>query len=413
MGSTLDLHELLDLILSLTLKEFEASQGSILLLDKKNDQLKMLAAKGLPDEVMQRGYVPRKGSIAEWVIEHDTPLILGDVSKETRFTSIAEERDIRSSVCVPLRAKGDVIGTINLTRTRENPFKEDDLGALVILAAQAAVSIENARLFEENLRAARLATIGQTTASISHDIKGVLTGLKGGAAVLEMGKERQDWKLIEQGWGLVKRGTDKIALMVLDMLDYCKDRRPVRSMCRTADLIREVFEGVEHAAHNARVELDSRIAPECETLYADYNQVFRAVLNLVTNAIDAIRESLSTSGRVEILVDRIAGDSPEIANRIPGTAAEFTVIRVRDNGQGIPPELVEEVFQPFVSSKGSRGTGLGLAVTQKVAREHGGGISVQSNIEEGTIFSLFLPISYSEAGGSETRGFADNIGEIT
>lgn len=396
MGSTLELDKLLTLILQLTMKELRAQQGSILLLDAEHDQLKMLASRGMPREITRRGYIPRKGSIAEWVIENDKPLLLNDVQKDDkRFTSIVKGRPIYSSMCVPLRAKDTVIGTINITRTRRAQFGDVDLDALVVLATQAAVSIENARLFEENLQAERMATVGRTVAAISHCTKNMLTGLKGGAAVIEMGCKQEDWALVEQGWEMVKRNTDRVSLMVLDMLDYSKERVPTRVAVDLPRLIDEVFMTVTHAAQQAHVRLTSQVAPACRVVHADSNQVYRALLNLVTNAIDAIRETPVEEGQVEIKAERVRAKSAAGRRYLPQADGEIDLIHVRDTGIGIAEEHMPSLFQPFFSSKGSKGTGLGLAVTRKIAREHGGDVVVESQRGKGCVFTVVLPVADS------------------
>jgi len=295
-------------------------------------------------------------------------------------------------MCVPLRAKGKIIGTINISRTRREPFNDNDLEILVILATHAAVSIENARLYEENLRAERLAAVGQTVAGISHCTKNMLTGLKGGNKIVEMGCKQRDWGLVEQGWDIARRNTDRIELLVLDMLDYSKERTPSRTVVDLPRLVGDVFAGLAHAASQARVKLSSRLDPACATLFADSNQVYRALLNLVTNAIDAVRESPSGGGEVEIIAERVGADSPVVRRCLREADGQFDLVQVRDTGIGIPPEFMPNLFQPFFSSKGSKGTGLGLAVTRKMVREHGGDVGIESQVGKGTTFTLVLPV---------------------
>lgn len=398
MGSTLELAKLLRLILRLTMQEMRAQQGSILLHDRESDQLKMLAARGMPDDIVKKGYVPRKGSIAEWVIRHDRPLLLNDVQGDGRFTSIVRGRPIRSSMCVPLRAKGSVIGTINITRTRAGQFADHDLNALVILATQAALAIENARLHAENVRAARLAAIGRTAAVISHGTKNMLTGLKGGVGIVEMGCKRKDWEVVEQGWQLVARSTDRIAQLVLDMLDYSKEHSPERTVVDLHQLVNEVFVSVSYVTRDANIRLIEKIEDRCSRLYADSLLLHRALLNLVTNAIEAIREAPSDGGEIEVTAERVDADLPLVRKSLRGARGHFDLIHVRDTGAGIPPQQLPEIFHPFSSFKGSKGTGLGLAVTQKIAREHGGEVAVESLVGQGTTFTMILPVAPLPAG---------------
>ncbi|MBI3735024.1 GAF domain-containing protein, partial [Candidatus Sumerlaeota bacterium] len=201
MVSNLDLKSVLETILSVTLAEMRAQEGSVLLFNESQDRLEMLAALGLPEEIARRGYIPRKGSIAEWVIENDKPTIINGDVQSKNFSAAGRGRFIVSAMCVPLRASGKVIGTINLNRTdpEAGVFQKRDTDAMVILGSQAAVSIENSRLHEAIMRGERLAAIGQTVAGISHCMKNLLTSLKGGLSICEMGIEKQDWKLESQG----------------------------------------------------------------------------------------------------------------------------------------------------------------------------------------------------------------------
>ncbi|MBM3334620.1 GAF domain-containing protein [Candidatus Sumerlaeota bacterium] len=392
MGSTLELRSLLKLILRLTMEQLRAHRGSILLYDQASDQLRMLAARGMPREIVKRGYIPRKGSIAEWVIENDKPLLLDEIRENSPFTSIARAMRIHSAMCVPLRAKGKIIGTINISRTRRERFTEQDLDVLVVLATHAAMSIENARLYEENLRAERLAAVGRTVASISHDMRNMLMGLKGGAKLVEMGLKDKSWEIALQGWEIARRASSRIELLMLDMLDYSKERVPSRTNVQLPRLVNEVFNTLSYLAEQEAVRLVSQLDPACASVYADSNQLYRALLNLVTNAIEAIRDKRSGGGEVAIVTERVNDDSPLVPRHLRKAEGQFDLIRVRDNGPGIPPELLPNIFQPFFSSKGSKGTGLGLAVTRKIAREHAGDLLVETEVGQWTIFTLALPV---------------------
>jgi len=402
MGSTLDLHDLLELILHLTLEELGAQQGSILLLEENGERLRMLASHGLPPEVAARGYMPRQGSIAEWVIQHNEPLILNDVGRDPRFTSIATGRRIRSSMCVPLRAKGRVIGTINTTRAEGDEFRAEDLRTVLILATQAAVSIDNARLYERSLAAERMATLGKTVAAISHCTKNMLTGLKGGISIVDMGRRQRNWGLVEQGLEMARRNTEHISSLIFDMLEYSKDRKPSRAPFVAAELIDEVFAGVSYAAQNARIDFRSRVDPACQTIRADAHQIYRALLNLVANAVEAIQMKPVHEGEVEIAVEEMPADAPLVSECLADRKGRFVAVRVRDTGVGIAAGDRDGIFTPFFSSKGSKGTGLGLAVTRKIAREHGGEVTFESQPGQGTTFSLLLPVPEhpEDAGGS-------------
>lgn len=389
MGSAMKLNDLLMLILDTTMGALRAQQGSILLHDEEATTLKMLAALGLPAEVMKQGYVPRKGSIAEYVITNNEPLLLNDddVDRDKRITSVAHKRAIKSSMCVPLRSCDNVIGTLNLTRTDVSIgyLCEHDLEVCTILAQQAAISIERAQLYEKTLQSERMAAFGQTVAGISHCIKNILTGLKGGSSISKLGLDTDNAELMRKGWEMQRRNIERISLLVLDMLDYSKDRTPMRQPFALRPLIDEAFELTKLRETDFSIDMICEDCPEDLEIFADKDQIFRCLLNLVGNAFDALSER---GGEVTVSVSFVESGGKKGEE----DADRWISVRVIDDGPGIPPEKIGEIFSPFFSSKGSRGTGLGLPVTKKIIEEHGGRLEVDSNPIRGTTFTIFLPI---------------------
>lgn len=395
MVSSLDLEEVLSTILDLSVKTFRANTGSILLYEG-SDRLRMLASRGLPEEVVKRGHISRKGSPAEWVIDHNEPRIFNGAvdGGATKLDTIEKTDSIRSALCVPLRAKGRVIGTLNLNRRGADAteFNQDDLNTLMIMASQAAICIENARLYDENMRQARLAAIGQTVAGLSHCIKNMLSGLRGGVGLMELAKQASDWETQTKGMSILRRSVDRISYLVLDMLDYSREKTPMRRPTSADHLINEVYETVNYKASQKGVTLRREVADGLGTILVDPDQLFRCLLNLVENAIDAVVPGdkatiLTRCNKVSPIEAKIAyGEDIEIDNL--GKIIEISVI---DNGMGIDKEHFESIFQPFFSTKASKGTGLGLAVTKKLVEEHGGKITLESEPGRGTAFHMILP----------------------
>lgn len=387
IASDLEFGRVLETILKLTLSEMRAQEGSILLFDEKSDQLKMLAAIGLPKEIMERGYLPRAGSIAEWVVQNRTPKILNGRISAKNFNAVNPERFIVSSMCVPLRTRGKVLGTINLNRTNPElpPFNKDDLNTMVIIAAQAAISIENSRLLDQFVQRERLAGIGQTVSGIAHCMKNLITSLKGGLSVCEMAQTKRDWDMLFQGFDVLKRANERISSLALDMLEYSKEREQESKPVDIAGLLIEVQALTrDHAAQK-----DNAVQIECESgaesALGDSHQLFRCVLNLVDNAIDAS----PPGGKVTLRASR--EDTPAARGRLRDRIGEVIVIRVSDTGPGISEENRARLFEPFFSTKGSRGTGLGLAVSHKIIRDHGGALELESPPGQPAVFAIYLP----------------------
>jgi signal transduction histidine kinase len=229
------------------------------------------------------------------------------------------------------------------------------------------------------LEAERLAAVGQTVAALSHHIKNILQGLMTGGEMVEQALQEKDETFLEQGWRIVRKNQGKVQDLVMDMLTYSKEREPAIKMTDLNALVRDVLQLMLPRAKELGVEL-KRVRPD-DTLPlvpCDPEGIHRALLNIVGNALDAVEERPNPRLLVGTRLDLATG---------------WVNLAVVDNGVGIPPEKQKDVFKPFVSSKGAKGTGLGLAVSRKILREHGGDI-VAENIanNRGARFVLRFPV---------------------
>ena len=379
--------QILDTILAETMHAMQAQEGSILLHDWLHDRLEMLASRGLSEDMRKRGYIPRKGSIAEWVMENNQPQILSGSLVKKPYQSGPGERSIISAMCLPLRAKGCVIGTLNLNRTAPDSeaFRTSDMRLMTIVTAHVAESIELARQQELRLQSERLAAIGETITGVSHCIKNLLTSLEGGLLICTNAMAKDDREMHDRGRKILERAVTRVSALTLDMLEYSKDRKLKRSSVRLDKLLDEVVSLKTDRARTAKVELQYHVAYGAEVVRAANDQLFRCILNLVENAIDATPHG----GRVNITAE--LDRRPETTRHLTERSDVAVTIYVSDTGTGIKPELLETVFTPFFSTKGSRGTGLGLAVTRKIVHELGGEISVESEPGQGATFRIYLP----------------------
>jgi signal transduction histidine kinase len=164
----------------------------------------------------------------------------------------------------------------------------------------------------------------------------------------------------------------------MDMLTYSKEREPAIEEADLNQIVRDVVELMAGRAKEIGAKLLAKYDESLPTVQVDPEGFHRALLNIVGNALDAVEEGKNP----QVLVGTTSPD-PE-----PG----WVRVLVRDNGTGIPSQKQADIFKPFVSSKGAKGTGLGLAVSRKILREHGGDIVVQSQPGKGSLFTLRLPI---------------------
>jgi signal transduction histidine kinase len=254
---------------------------------------------------------------------------------------------------------------------------------MMAIAHQAALAVEDTRYYSAMVQAERLAAIGQTMATVAHHIKNILQGIRGGSYLIEMGLTEHDEVLVSKGWRIVDKNQNKITNLMMDMLTFSKEREPDLVPSNINRIVADVVELMQSRAADSDVAIHWHPAERMPTLVFDPEGLHRAVLNVVTNAIDAAAET-HESGAVTVRTEY---------------SAEAGVLRVvvEDNGPGIPPEAMDTLFSPFVSTKKSRGTGLGLPVSQKILHEHGGRILVESAPDRGSCFTLELPAVVASA----------------
>jgi signal transduction histidine kinase len=244
----------------------------------------------------------------------------------------------------------------------------------------AGLAIEDARLANERVRTERLAAAGETVAALSHYIKNILQGLKGGSEVVEMGLHDQAIDTVDQGWEIVRRNLENIYSLTMNMLAFAKRRDPRCEPVQLCTLVRDVLKLVQHRADEQGVLLKADLEDGMPAIPVDEHGIHQVVLNIVSNAVDAVPKS---TGVVTVKVSYDAA----------GDVAELTV---GDNGPGVPEDQLERIFDPFYSTKGHGGTGLGLAVARKIVDEHRGLISLKSVANAGTLVRVTLPVHPGE-----------------
>ena len=384
-----DTDELLDRIMDLAFQAVQPDRGCIMLKDNESGILIPKAIRYAPGtDHEERITISR--TITDWAMEKGEGVIVADAQHDARFSasdSVAE-LGIREAICVPLSGRHDTLGVLYVDIKSQNfdvlrtqkpaKLKENHLKLMVAIAYQAGIALEDTRFYEASVQAERLAAVGQTIATLSHHIKNILQGLRSGSYLVNMGIEGNKFPVVEQGWGIVQKNQEKIYNLVMDMLSFSKEREPSLELADINDTVREIVELMTARAKESRVLLITDLDPTIDRLAIDPDGISRALLNIVTNAIDAL-EDVEHERRVEITT-RLAQNG------------RYLHLSVKDNGPGIPPDEQKRIFHVFHSTKGSKGTGLGLAVSQKIAQEHGGQIKIESQPDKGATFIVELPV---------------------
>jgi two-component system NtrC family sensor kinase len=235
------------------------------------------------------------------------------------------------------------------------------------------------RLETELIKSESLAAVGETVAGLAHYIKNILIGLEGGSYVVDVGLDKNDTDKLRTGWRSIQRNIGRISDLVSDLLTYSKKREPELQSCFPNEIVNDVCDLVEERARQNNIKIEKDFELSIDEVILDPRTVHRSLLNLATNAIDAC------------LFDEDTGKNWEICVKTARENDNIIRFEVQDNGAGMEPETKDKLFASFFSTKGGRGTGIGLLVTKKLIEEHKGTIEFTSHPGKGTTFILRLP----------------------
>lgn len=383
VSHTLDIGELLERIVELIFEWVEADRGCVMLLDRDSGELAPRARRDRKGSSEENMTISR--TILDYVMEKKEGVLTSDAREDDRWQGAGSivQNGVREAICVPMQGRYGVVGAIYidtytppgrvLANRGAQKFSEDHLKLMVAIGHQAALAIEDTSYYSAMVQAERLAAVGQTIAILSHHVKNILQGIRGGGFLIAEGLKQNNNDAISKGWGIVERNQEKISQLVMDMLTFSKEREPEPKPASLNEVAHDCVELMQSRAAELGVELSWTECPALPQLQFDPDAMHRAILNVITNAIDACEDN--EKGSVAVSVEY---DAPHHAARVI----------VADNGEGIAAEDVRKIFSLFESGKGSRGTGLGLPVSQKILREHGGDIRVESQVGQGSRFIL-------------------------
>jgi signal transduction histidine kinase/pSer/pThr/pTyr-binding forkhead associated (FHA) protein len=388
VSHTLDIDELLGRILDLVFDWVAADRGCIMLVDPASGALTTRARR---DRHGDGGELVVSRTILDYVVTRREGVITSDARDDDRFSAgnSVIRTGIREAICVPMQGRYGMVGAIYVDTTTPlssdttGPavFGDDHLKLLVAIGNQAALAVEDTSYYSALVQAERLAAIGETIATVSHHIKNILQGIRGGSYLVEMGLADGDTDTLRKGWGIVSRNQDKIASLVMDMLTFSKTREPELAPADLGAVVTEVVETVRQRAAAAGVAIRWQPRADLPLLLFDAEGMFRAILNVVTNALDSVEERPGPAIGLDVAFDE---------------TARLARVTVSDNGAGIAEEARGTIFDLFVSTKGTRGTGLGLPVSRKILREHGGDIRCTSSVGQGSTFVLEFPLRLAD-----------------
>jgi C4-dicarboxylate-specific signal transduction histidine kinase len=318
-----------------------------------------------------------------------------DASRETDLLPEARAAvstdGIRGFVCVPIRARHRILGTLSLGRQTEDRFTDEEMALLECVADQIGLALDNARLYSEIhrqlddlrraqnevVKAERLSAVNGLAAGVAHEINNPLTIIM---AQLHLLAQSPIGLEVEEALGVIDTAAKRAASIVRDLILFAEHRPPRRQRCQIVEQVKQVlaFEQARLEADGIRVRTDIEPAPE---IWADSNHVQEVLLHVVQNAQHAMK---AAHGRGVLTI------------RVRPTVAGVR-ITVADDGPGIPAEHLPRIFNPFFTTKQpGEGRGLGLSVSHSIVGEHGGRLWAENLPDGGAMFTIDLPIGEPE-----------------
>lgn len=401
LANVIDLDKTSRLLLERLRRSKRVTHASFYLLRPRGGGYKRVHSFGLGEPPITHIDLGRHASFIQYLQETQTPVVKQDV--EFRYTSTLlhwkvqgegvheEERlidvlrtldDIKADVSFPcISSNNKVLGLINLKEERfDDAYSAEEQSFMMMVAAQVAITIENSRLFEKVKERDRLAALGEMAAGLAHEIRNPLGAIKGAAQLLNPG----GFDGVESEFlSIILEEVERLNTVVTQFLDYA---RPLRSSFSLVD-INQVLERTlllfEAEEQMAQIEVQTSLQEDLPLFHADAEQLKQVFINLIRNGADAMSDGGRLSLQTRLLADL---DPPAVE------------ILIADEGVGIDEDGLKNIFIPFYTTK-NNGTGLGLSICQRIIENHDGSIEIQSQVEQGTQFTIRLPVPRNSSSG--------------
>jgi PAS domain S-box-containing protein len=233
------------------------------------------------------------------------------------------------------------------------------------------------KIEQEKLEIERFAAVGQTVAGLAHGIKNILMGLEGGMYVVNSGLQRENTKLVSNGWSMLETNINKISTVVKEYLQFARGSEIQVESTDPVAIAREVYELFQDLAAKSDITMNAHLEDDVKPAMMDAEGIHTCLANLVSNAIDAC--AVSDKKRKKIDISCYEKD-------------DTIFYEVKDNGTGMDYDVKQKIFSNFFTTKASgQGTGLGLLVTRRIVFDHGGKVSFDSVLRRGSVFKIELP----------------------
>jgi ammonium transporter, Amt family len=405
---TLNLDEILELILRGVAEGIGFDRVRLYLLDEGRNQLVCRVAVGVEREKIQDLSLPynREDNMISRAMVERRPFIVEDARQDPRVNrDLISSLEVKSFAAVPLLSKDKVLGGIAADNLiSQTSITESKLKSLMVFANQAAMALENALMYGELknfstllgervkkasedlqvtqrqlFQSEKLAALGKISAGIAHEIRNPLTSIK--ILIHSLADAQSTLSSREKDMAVIEAEIERVNKMIKQFLDFARPRPPSLEPVEIAKVLEDTLLLLKHEMEGQRIGLQRRYSAELPPVPMDPEQMKQVFLNLLLNALQAME-----SGGTVTVTTALKKDPSG------GPAGGWAEVSLADTGKGVPEEIRNRIFEPFFSTK-EEGIGLGLPIAQRIVEEHGGEIRVESRPGRGTIFSILLPLT--------------------
>jgi signal transduction histidine kinase len=386
MVSILDLQSLSRRIFETITGTMGVEKASLFLWNEEKAGYSLFESKNIGMTASTR-HIPKEDPLPHYLKKTGEITIREELGKGVNIPEINEVKKMMSlleaEVSIPLISKGQLIGMINLGyKFTKDIYSHEDIELLNTLANQTAIAVENARLYEDLKRsksyirrADRLASLGTLTAGLAHEIRNPMVAIKTLTQLLPERLEDEEFR--SQFVKIASGEVDRISSLINELLDFARPSDPKWEMEDINAILDGMILLITTETKKKLITIIKNYASNLPLAQIDREQIKQVILNLLLNAIDATSEN----GTITVQTRSFIKPGGE-----PYVQIEFT-----DTGCGIPAEHLEDIFNPFFTTK-TTGSGLGLSISSQIVQDHKGYIDVESQLEKGSSFFINLPV---------------------
>ncbi len=393
--SSTSVQEVIDLAVWKTNELLDAKGTLLRIHNLETNNFEVTAACGIAQQYLAKGPVSSEQIRAD-LNYSDSVRIFNDIWQAPRVAlpQQAWGEGVRMILDCPLRHDNDILGLIRVYLAEAREFQQAELDFVISLGEQCACALNKARLIENQqsrynhlvLQTEKLSALGRMAAGIAHEINNPLGGILLYSS--NMFKKTDDGDPCKKGLEIIIRETTRCKGIIQELLEFSRYKAPNKQLLNLNDTLRKALSILDNEFMLRHIKVTKTLAHDLEDILLDGNQMEQVFINLLLNAAQAIDKQGQI--RIETRMD---------ADR------DLELVEIADDGCGIAPEEAGKLFEPFYSTK-STGTGLGLAVSYGIVRNHEGQIRVASQLNEGTCFTIELPLDRPAPSEPKKQGNA-------